>query len=225
MTSDLPPESPEILETPPWAQLRSRLGLGPVLDAILPAVAFLAGLELGIGASGGHGLAAGVVAAIAVAAVISVVRLVRHEGLRPVLISFAFVVVAAVLVGRSGQAADFFLPDLVLNGVLALWFAGSLCRGRPATVTVLRLLGIRPRDGETPCYLRGQRANTAVWLAFWCAHLAMGIPLYLAHQAVWLGATRVAFGPVLWLPMAWLGWRAARRAAGRVSPAGPAASG
>ena len=204
MTSDQPPE------TQPWAQLRARIGLGTVLDAVLPAVAFLVGL--GIGSSGGHGLAAGVGAALAVAAVVSVARLFRHEGLRPVLISFAFVVVAAVLVGRSGQAADFFLPDLVLNSVLALWFAGSLCRGRPATATVLRLLGIRPTDGDTRSYLRGQRANTAVWLAFWCAHLAMGIPLYLAHQTVWLGATRVAFGPVLWLPMAWAGWRAARRA-------------
>jgi hypothetical protein len=219
----LPVTPAEPSETRLLTQLKARLGWRPVLDATLPAVAFLVGF--GFAASSGRGAMVGAVAALAVAVVIAVLRLVRHEGLRPVCGAFAFVLVAAVLVRQTGQAADFFLPELVLNGALAAWFAGSLLGRRPATRTVLRLLGVRPHGG-TPGYLRGQRANTAVWLAFWCAHLAMEVPLYLAHEVFWLGITRIVCGPLLWLPVAWLGWRATRRAArDPASPSGPATSG
>ncbi|MFE0463055.1 DUF3159 domain-containing protein [Kitasatospora sp. NPDC058965] len=182
----------------PWAGLRERLGLALLLDAALPPAAFLVGLaagRIGTGAS----------AAAAVAVLLAAVRLVRREPVRPVLVALAAVLLAALLVHRSGRAVDFFLPDLGVNAVLALWFAVSLALRRPATATVLRLLGVR----RVP---PGQWANTAVWLAFWCLHLVVGVPLYLAGLAFWLGVVRIAAGPLLWLPVAWLGLRAARRA-------------
>ncbi len=202
-----------------WAQLRARLGLRLVLDAALPPVGFLVGLLADPGPP-----RTAVLLALAVAVVIAGLRLARHEGLRPVTASFAFVLVAALAVRTSGRAADFFLPELLLNVALALWFAASLLLRRPATATVLRLAGGR---GEPP----GQRAATAVWLAFWCLHLLMEVPLYLTDQVFWLGATRVLFGPPLWLPVGWLSWRAAVRSARRraapdtpLSAATPAAS-
>lgn len=191
-----------------WAQVRARLGLRLILDAALPPVAFLVGLL----ADPGRPMAA-VLLALAVAVVIAGLRLTRREGLRPVAASFAFVLVAALAVRMSGRAADFFLPELLLNAALALWFAASLLLRRPATATVLRMFGAGGR-------LPGQSAATAVWLAFWCLHLLMEVPLYLADQVFWLGATRVLFGPLVWLPVGWLSWRAGLRADRRAAPDG-----
>ena len=192
-----------------WAQFRARLGLRLVFDAALPPVAFVVGLL----ADPGPPMTA-VLLALAVAAVIAGLRLARHEGLRPVTVSFAFVLVAALAVRMSGRAADFFLPELLLNAALALWFAASLLLRRPATGTLLRLAAARAS-------LPGQRAATAVWLAFWGLHLLMEVPLYLADQVFWLGATRVLFGPILWLPVGWLSWRAALRSTRRAVPDTP----
>jgi hypothetical protein len=185
----------------PWAALRERITVVVLLDALLPPAAFLAGLaagRTGVGAS----------AAVAVAAALAGLRLARREPVRPVLLALGVVLVAAGLVHRSGRAVDFFLPELALNAGLALWFAASLALRRPATATVLRLLGVH----RVP---PGQGANTAVWLGFWCMHLVVGVPLYLAGSAFWLGVVRIVAGPLLWLPVGWLGLRAARRGAGR----------
>ncbi|WP_170305037.1 DUF3159 domain-containing protein [Kitasatospora viridis] len=179
--------------------LRSRIGPALVLDAVLPPAAFLAGLA----AAHGRPLP-GVAAAVGAAVLLAALRLARREGVRAVAASTAFVLAAALAVRGSGRAVDFFLPELLLNAALALWFALSLALRRPATAAVLRLLRVRAEP-------RGQAAVTGVWLAFWCLHVAVETPLYLAGQVFWLGLTRIVLGPLLWLPVGWLSLRAARR--------------
>jgi hypothetical protein len=206
-----------------WAQLRRRVGWRPVIDASAPTVAFIAAFVA-------SGLLAGVLGAVAAAAVLCAIRLWRREGVRPALITLAVLLLAALLVHRTGQGVNLFLPDLIINTALAVWFAVSLVVRRPATAAVLRIVGIPPGDLATsPALLRGHLRATAVWLTLWCVHLGIELPLYLAHDTLGLAIVRVALGPPMWVPVAWIGWRLIRRsvrrsAAGNISPGEPAGS-
>jgi hypothetical protein len=184
-----------------WARLRERVGLRRSVDACAPVVAFVVGFAVA-------GLGVGLVAAVAVALVLSGVRVLRREGVRPALVSLIVVALAALLAHRSGRGVEFFLPDLVMNSALALWFAMSLALRRPATGTVLRMLGLPDAAG----YRRGQMRATTVWLVLWVVHLVLEVPLYLGNHVLALGVLRIVLGPPMWIPVGWLGWRLHQRA-------------
>src|SRR5690606_1331721 len=79
-------------------------GRSAAVDATLPPVAFVGGWLLT-----GHSIAAGTIAALVTGAAVAIWRL--HRGARPraVLVGLLMVGVAAVIVLRTGRAADFFL--------------------------------------------------------------------------------------------------------------------
>jgi hypothetical protein len=191
----------EVSDAELWKRFRQRVGVRRVLDACLPVLVFILGFSI-------VGLGAGLIAAVLVAAALSVLRIVRGEGVRPAVIALAVVALAGLLAHQSGRGVDFFLPDLVGNAALAVWFAVSLIVRRPATALVLRAVGL---PGPA-AYTRGQMRATAVWLVLWTVHLAFEVPLFLHGDVVALGVVRIVLGPVMWVPVGWLGWRAHRRA-------------
>jgi len=162
-------------------------------DAVLPNVAFLVGYEL-------VSALAGVVAALAAALVLVGVRLLRGHRLTAVAAGFGLVVLHTAMVVLTGEGRDYFLPWLIFNAVLTLVFTVSLVIGRPITARLSRFAGMS-HD------LSKHRLVTALVTALGVAHLAVGLPLYVADMVVALGVAKFLLGPPAILVLGVLTWR------------------
>ncbi|ASW55811.1 DUF3159 domain-containing protein [Plantactinospora sp. KBS50] len=157
------------------------------VDATAPPVAFGAGWLLG-----GQSILAGVIAALVVGVAIAGWRLRRGDRPRSVLIGLLAVCVAALVVLRTGRAADFFLLQVVSNAASALAFAVSIVLRWPLLgVVVGTVLGQRGRWRRDPVLLRGYGRASWVWAAQYTLRVLVFVPLYLADQVVGLVAARV----------------------------------
>lgn len=162
-------------------------------DAVLPNVAFLVGYEM-------VSALAGVVAALAAALVLVGVRLLRGHQLTAVAAGFGLVVLHTAMVVLTGEGRDYFLPWLILNIVLTVVCTASLIIGRPITARLSRFAGMSNDPSK-------HRRVTALVIALGVAHLAVGLPLYLADMVVALGVAKFLLGPPAILVLGILTWR------------------
>ncbi|MFD9701717.1 DUF3159 domain-containing protein [Lentzea sp. NPDC059081] len=161
-----------------------------------------------------HRLAVALSLAVAAGIAVCVHHLVRRESLWRALAAVAVVGLGGLLAVRSGEAADFFLPGLVVHGAvvtvnLALLAAGWPLLGLVAGVftgegTAWRRCRVRRR-----AYARG----SLVLLVSPVTLMAAGLPLYLSGQAVALGLAELA-GPFLFTLGLFGAWRVYRRSLG-----------
>ncbi|MCU1644223.1 MAG: hypothetical protein JWN03_4498 [Nocardia sp.] len=170
-----------------------------MIDAVVPNGSFLIGYALA-------GPLVGVTAALVVASVLVLIRVLRSERLRLIAMSFCGVLLQAALVLGTGEGRNFFLSWLVINAALLIVFAGSLVRGRPITVRIARRAGLP----EAPDV---HQRLTGYWLGLWALHLAVGVPLYLANQVVALGIAHFVLGLPALFALAVLSWRLLTRPA------------
>ncbi|MFE0374684.1 DUF3159 domain-containing protein [Streptomyces inhibens] len=161
-----------------------------------------------------HQLTVALVLALAAAAGICVYRVVRGESVWRALAVLGLVCVQGALAATTGEATNFFLPNLVMHSVIALANAVMLLIGRPLMGVVVALITKEgPGWHRCPVRRRAFVKGNLVILASSVVMLAIQLSLYLSGQAVALG-TADAFGPpVLALSML-LGWRVYRRALG-----------
>jgi hypothetical protein len=165
-------------------------------DAVLPNAAFLIFYET-------HGVPAGVLAAVVAGVALVAVRLVARRPLKVVFAAFGLVLLHAVMVMITGEGRDFFLPWLILNGVVAVGFLTSLAIRRPLSGRLSRFSGLTSDR-------RQHMKVTALWSGLWLLHLVVGVPLYLAHQVVALGVAHFVMGPPALLLWGLLTWRLLR---------------
>ena len=81
-----------------------------IIDSGLPSAVFVV-----VYSFNGHALAPAVWSAVAVGAIIAVLRLIRREDLTQIAGGFAGILVSAFVASRTGAAEDFFLPGLLVN--------------------------------------------------------------------------------------------------------------
>ena len=156
------------------------------------------------------GVAAG--AALAVALVLAVVRIVQRSSLSHVAGAVFATAIAAFFAVRSGRAEAAFLPGILTNaGFLAATLV-SIATRWPA---VGFLVGAGdPRAQEDPFAWRRDRGMvrvcsrlTWVLVGTYAVRLAVMVPLYLAAEVAWLGAAKIALGWPLWVAsIALMGW-------------------
>lgn len=157
-------------------------------DATLPPVAFGAGWLLA-----GRSVAGGVIAALAVGALVAGWRLRRGDRPRSAVVSLLAVFLAALIALRTGRASDFFLLQLVSNAASALaWLASIALRWPLLGVVVGTLLGQRGRWRRDPALLRAYDRGSWIWVSQYVLRLAVFLPLYFADQVVALVAARAA---------------------------------
>jgi hypothetical protein len=176
-----PTEAPESL-----ARLLG--GRSGALDATAPPAAFVAGWL-----AGGQSILVGVVAALVAATVVAGWRL--HRGARPraALVGLLMVCLAALIVLRTGRAADFFLVQLATNLASALaWTVSITIRWPLLGVVVGTVLGQKGRWRRDPALLRGYGRASWVWVGQYLLRLAVFTPLWLTDQVVALATARVA---------------------------------
>ncbi|MFE1766807.1 DUF3159 domain-containing protein [Streptomyces angustmyceticus] len=174
-----------------------------------------------------HRLAVALTLALTAGVGVFVHRVVRRESVRRALGVLGFVCVQGALAARTGDATDFFLPQLLLHCAMAVASPVLILLGWPPLGV---LAGVFTGEGTAwrRCAVR-RRAfakGSLVLFAGKVLMLSVQIPLYLSGQAVALGSVDV-FGPLVVGLGALLGWRVYRRALGthRCPAARPARGG
>jgi intracellular septation protein A len=161
------------------------------------------------------------IAAVVLALVLSVARLVRRESPRHALSGLIGVAFAAFIAARSGKAENFYLPGLLLNAAYAAAFLVSLALRKPLVGLVAgQIPGTHADHRDDPLHARRYVRATWLWALLFSARLLVQLPLYLAGAVVALGIARTAMGLPLFALGLYLTWRLVRVEA----PDGPASA-
>jgi energy-coupling factor transporter transmembrane protein EcfT len=140
-------------------------------------------------------LAPAIWAAVLVAGLFVVARLIRREPVRHAVSGLLGVGFAAFIAQRTGRPADFFVTSLVRNGLYAAGCLVSLAVRWPLAGLIVGAL-----TGD----LRGWRANQgryaaaarATWLfaAMFALRVAIMYPLWATDRVGWLGTASTVLG-------------------------------
>jgi hypothetical protein len=178
-----------------------------VID-VAPAFAFTVSFGLT------HHLALALALVFVVGAGVCVYRVARGEPVRRPLVALGFVCVGGVLATRTGQATNFFLPELVVHGVMVVVTPVALLLGWPPMALAIGFVtGERTRWRRCAVRRRAFARGNLVILAGHLLVLSVELPLFLSGQAVALGSVHV-FAPIVLAVGALLGWRVYRRMVG-----------
>jgi hypothetical protein len=188
--------------------LGSALG-GPlgVAESVLPAVVFVV-----VATATGQDVTAAAIAALGVAAVLTLARLVRRQTPVYAVGGVVGVAIAGYVASRTGRAEDFFLPGLLANAAYAGAFVISIAVRWPLLGVIVA--GASGRDMEwrdDPVRRRAYARASWIWVCLFVLRIAVQLPLYLAGALVALGTARVAMGVPLFAVGAWLSWLLLRR--------------
>ncbi|WP_294564324.1 DUF3159 domain-containing protein [uncultured Arthrobacter sp.] len=154
------------------------------------------------------------VAALAAAAVFSVIRLVSRRPLTQALSGLIGVAFCAIVALRTGNAEDFFLPGFYINAAYIAAMALSIAVRWPIAGV---LFGFIRSEGtewrKDPLRVRAYSLATWIIISVLALRLAVQLPLYLAGNVAALGTLRVAMGLPLYALGLWIAWLVSRPAA------------
>jgi Protein of unknown function (DUF3159) len=197
-----PPEDFRYVEEFVRYQLGQSLGgARGMVEAALPFVAFTIAWAIG------HALYAALGAALGVAALLGVVRLVQRQSVRYVVTAVIPTAIAAVVATRTGRAEDVFLPGIMYNGALALISLFTVLVRYPLVGFVLGAAAGDPTGWAKDRGLVRMTSRLTLVLAVpYVLRFLIQLPLFLAHQVVWLGVAKVVLGwPLLLAALAVIG--------------------
>ncbi|MBP7972778.1 MAG: DUF3159 domain-containing protein [Candidatus Nanopelagicales bacterium] len=179
-----------------------------IIDSSLPALVFLLVYLLDK-----TDLKRAVWSAVIAGILIAAWRLFRRQSIQQVLAGFVGVAISAFLAAKTGNAANFFLPGLLINiaygiamvvSVLARWpLIGVLVGGATGDIS-----GWRSDDQMRRAY----SAATWIWAGAFFLRVFVQVPLYLAGLVGPLGVTKLAMGWPLTLLAGWWTYRLIRPA-------------
>ena len=137
--------------------------------------------------------------AVAVAAVIAVLRLSRREPLRQAGAGVVGLAGAAGLAYYTGDAKTYFLPGILVNCAWALAAITSIIIGRPLLGYAAALLDRGYSHWQTDAELRRAAVlATAVWAVVFTSRACVQGYLYLHNDVHWLAPVRLGMGLPLW---------------------------
>lgn len=191
---------------PLWAAVG---GLRGAIDSSLPTTAFVI---VDIAAS----TRTAIIAAVATAAVLLLLRVVRREALQQGLSGLFAVAVAAFVATRLRSGSGYFLPGILLQVPYVIVAIGSVLIGRPIVgyIAAIADTSFAHWRSERP-QRRAASYATLIWGAVFAARIAVMVPLYLADRTAALGVAKLAMGWPLWAVAAGASVMLMRRAGGR----------
>ncbi len=163
-------------------------GIGGMIDSALPVIVFVL-----VKTVSSLGWAIG--AAVATAAVVSVIRLRRREPLGQAIGGLIGVAIAAFIANRTGSAKGFFLLGIwsfvVYGAVLVL----SILLRRPLIGVIWENLNGRGKNWRNDRTLvRKYDLATLLWVLVCAARFVVQRWLYSTDQVGWLAFARIAMG-------------------------------
>ncbi len=156
-------------------------------------------------------LTVSLVAALAVSAVFTLIRLVSRTPLTQAVAGLVGVAFCAFVAQRTGNAEDFFLPGFFINGAYIIAMSASVLFRWPFAGLLfgfIRNEGIEWR--KDPARLRAYGIATWIIVSVLALRLVVQVPLYLAENITALGSSRVAMGLPLYALGLWLAWLVSR---------------
>jgi hypothetical protein len=176
-------------------------GVRGMIESALPFVAFTITWVIV------RQLSPALLAALGVAVVLGVVRLAQRQSLRYVLTAVFPTAIAAFVASRTGRAEDVFLPGILYNGGLALLSLFTVAVRRPLVGFVIGAAVGDPTGWAQDRGLVKMTSKLTLVLAVpYTLRFVIQLPLFLAHQVVWLGVAKVVLGwPLLIAALAVIG--------------------
>jgi hypothetical protein len=196
-------------QTKAHAVLDQMGGISGLIYSSLPVVAF-------VPVSSAFGLQAAIAAALGVAAIILVWRLIRRESTQPAISGFIGVGVCALIAYVMGESKGYFLLGIWSSLLWASVFAVSVLIRRPVVGYVWGWV-----NGHDRAWRQVRRAvlafdiATVFWVLVFASRFVVHHHLYDADQTGMLGVARIAMGWPLTAVAAlvtYLAIRAAQRA-------------
>ena len=199
MTQPAPDENHDVAGVDLKDALGGKLG---VAESGLPSAVFIV-----IYTVNGQVLAPALWGALATAAVMTAVRIVKRESLKYALGGMFAVALSAFIASRTGNAANFYLPGLIWQGGYALVYLTSILVGWPLIgVIVGPLLGEGFTWRDHPARRRAYSQVTWLWFGMFAVRFAVQLPLYLLGMTVALGWVKLAMGWPIFALVAWLSY-------------------
>ncbi len=163
-------------------------GVSGVIYSSLPVVAFVA-------VSSASGLLPAIAAALGVAALVLVWRLIRRESTQPAFSGFVGVAVCALIAYVVGQSKGYFLLGIWMSLLWAVVFVASVAVRRPLAGYAWSWASGRDRAWRAvPRAVYAFDAASLCWALVFGARFAVQRLLYDADQTGWLGVARIAMG-------------------------------
>lgn len=187
--------------------LRSAGGVQGIAESITPGLVFLIAFTVT------RDLTPSLVAALASAAVFTVVRLVQRRPLTQALAGVVGVGISAWLANTTGKAEDFYLPGFITNASYILAMAISIFIKWPVAGLLfgfIRNEGIEWR--KDPARLKAYRLGTWIIITVLVLRLVVQVPLYLMGEdgLAGLATTRLIMGAPLYILGVWIAWLVTR---------------
>lgn len=163
-------------------------GVSGLIYSSLPIVVF-------VPVSTAFGLLAAITAALGVAALVLIWRLIRRDTVQPAVSGFVGVGVSALIAWMVGESKGYFLLGIWISLFWAVVFAVSVVIRRPIVG-----YGWSWANGHDRTWRRNRTAviafdiATATWVLVFGARFLVQHHLYDADQTGWLGVARIAMG-------------------------------
>lgn len=172
--------------------LRLLGGVRGALESVLPPLVFV-GVYLGLGGSPEEDLTWAIIVSLALALAFTIWRLVERKHPARALGSVLLVLVSAYIASRTGSAADFFWPRVLLNAASALAFIVANLAGWPLIGVILGpLVGTRMRWRSDPVLLRAYRRASWPWAVLNAIRAAL-LAVFIDGDNLWALAASGAF--------------------------------
>ncbi len=164
-------------------------GARGMVEAALPFVAFT------IAWVAGRELYPALGAALGIAVILGVVRLIQHQSLKYVASAIFPTAIAAFVATRTGRAEDVFLPGILYNGALAVLSLFTVLIRRPLVGFVIGAAVGDPTGWTKDAGLVKMTSKLTLVLAVpYATRFVVQLPLLLAGEVVWLGVAKVVLG-------------------------------
>jgi len=191
----------------PFNLLEAMGGGHGIADSSLPGLAFVIAYTVS-----GQSLETAVWSAVALGAILLVVRLARRETLQFAIAGFVGVAIAAFIAQKTGKAENFFLPGLLLNLGYALAYLISIIVRWPLVgVFIGPLVGEGMDWRKDPRLVRVYTRASWIWVGLFVFRLMVQLPLYLAGELVALGLAKTAMGLPVFAIAVWLSYLVLRK--------------
>jgi hypothetical protein len=189
--------------------LRSAGGVQGIAESIVPGLVFLVAFTIT------RELTLSLVAALASAAVFTVVRLIQRRPLTQALAGIVGVGISAWLANTTGKAEDFYLPGFFTNAAYILAMVISIAVKWPVAGLLfgfIRNEGVEWRN--EPDRVKAYRLGTWIIVGVLALRLIVQVPLYLmgTDGLAALATTRLIMGAPLYILGVWVAWLVTRPA-------------
>jgi hypothetical protein len=147
------------------------------------------------------------IAALAVVAVLVVVRLIQRSPVTQALSGVVGVAIGAFWAWRSGSATGYFAPGLWANVAYLVGILASMAARWPVAGIVMGFVhGTGTGWRADAAQMRAAQWGSAVLAGMFALRLVVQVPLYLADEVAVLGTVKLVMGVPLFALTLWVVW-------------------